>query len=164
MLNSTQKEVSRFMIRRYCERAEAAKAKIHYRQFRPMNHFGISPEAGFTTDCSGFTTGAFRWADLHLAFILSDPNGLNYTRYGYTGTLLSHNRNHVVPLDRKFFVGDMALYGPSLSKTGHVCICRKDGDANTSIWTSHGSEDGPYPVRLRYRKDLLVVVRSDDLL
>jgi hypothetical protein len=32
-----------------------------------------------------------------------------------------------------------------------------------SVWTSHGSERGPYSVRLQYRSDLLVVVRSEAL-
>jgi hypothetical protein len=159
-LNSTQKETSRFLIRRFCERVEANRASIHYAQIRPMPFGRLQ---NFTTDCSGLVTCAYRWADIYSSFAVSDPNGLAYSGQGYTGTLLAHNKKHCVPLDRKFFVGDMGIYGTSLSNTTHVVICRKDGDVNTSIWTSHGSEDGPYPVRLHYRSDLLVVVRSGDL-
>ena len=162
-LTPTQKEATRFPIRRYCERAEANRPDIHYAQFRPMNHLGKSPSSEFTADCSGFVTGAFRWADLYTKFAVNDPNGNNYSGYGWTGTLLSHNRKHRIPLNHKFFIGDMAIYAPSLSDTRHVVICRKNGNTQTSIWTSHGSEGGPYSVYLHYRNDLLVVVRSSDL-
>jgi hypothetical protein len=162
-LDPTQKEVTRLLIRRYCERAEDNRSDIRYAQFRPMDHLGDSPSSHFTCDCSGFVTGAFRWADLHTAFHVADPNGLKYSGYGYTGTLLAHNRRGRVPLDRYFYVGDMGIYGPSLSDTRHVVICRKNGKANEAIWTSHGSDPGPYPVYLHYRSDLLIVVRAADL-
>jgi hypothetical protein len=164
MLTPTQKEAARFLIRRYCERAEENRADIHYAQFRPMNHLGRSPSRAMTCDCSGFSTSAFYWADLHTKFKVNDPNGLKYNGYGYTGTLLAHNRKHRVPFDRTFWVGDLAIYGPSLSNTKHVVICRKTGNAQKALWTSHGNERGPYPVSLHYRKDLLIVVRTNDLL
>lgn len=162
-LTPTQKEIAHLLIRRYCERAEANRENIHYRQFRPMNHFGKSPNGEWTADCSGFVTGAFRWADIFTKFAVQDPNGLHYSGYGNTATLLSRNRTGHVPLWRKFFVGDMALYGPSLGDTRHVVICRKAGDRHNAIWTSHGSEAAPYPVYLNYRRDLLLVVRAADL-
>lgn len=162
-LTPTQKEAARFLIRRYCERAEANKPNIHYAQFRPMNHLGKSPSSKFTCDCSGFATSAFRWADLHTRFPVQDPNGMKYNGFGFTGTLLAHNRRHRIPLGRRFLIGDMALYGPSLSNTTHVVICRQSGDENHAIWTSHGSELGPYSVFLHYRPDFLIVVRSADL-
>lgn len=163
MYTPTQKEAIRFFMRRYLERAEANKANIHYFQFRPMNHLGKSPESTFTADCSGYVPAAFRWADLHLSYLVSDPHGNRYNGIGNTATLLSNNYRRRVPLDHKFFVGDMALYGPSLSDTKHVAICRKDGHVNDAIWSSHGSERGPYPVYLQYRPDLLCVVRAADL-
>ena len=64
-LTPTQRKRARTLIRRYCERAEAAKVEIHYSQARPMTHLGVPPESGFTADCSGFATGAFYWADLY---------------------------------------------------------------------------------------------------
>jgi hypothetical protein len=57
----------------------------------------------------------------------------------------------------------MALFGSSLGNTKHVTICRRNGDTMSSIWTSHGSERGPYATRLRYRSDLLCVVRAESL-
>ena len=159
-LTPTQKETARFLIHRYCERAEDNRSEIHYSQFRPMNHLGRSPSSEFTCDCSAFVTGAFYWAEIHTKFTVSDPNGLKYNKYGYTGTLLANNRTRRVPLDRKFFIGDMGLYGSSLSYTTHVVICRKEGNIEEAIWTSHGSELGPYPVYMDYRPDLLVVVRA----
>lgn len=163
-LSPTQRKLARRRIRRYCERSEAAKASIHYSQARPMTHLGDEPEAGFTADCSGFATSAFYWADRHVrGFDVDDPNGLDYNGTGYTGTLLAHNRRRRVPLDRKFFIGDLALYGPSLGQTTHVVICRKGGKADEAVWSSHGSEAGPYAVRLHYRDDLLCVVRSEAL-
>jgi hypothetical protein len=162
-LTPTQKEAARFLIRRYCEQAENNRVNIHYAQFRPMNHLGKAPTSSFTCDCSSFTTSAFYWANRHTKFKVNDPNGMNYNGYGYTGTLLAHNRKGRVPLDHKFFIGDMALYGPSLSNTTHVVVCRKNGDRRTALWTSHGSEGGPYQVYLDYRRDLLIVVRSLDL-
>lgn len=159
-LTPTQKKEARDFIAEYCQQAEDNRAAIHYAQFRPMNHLGKSPRSSFTCDCSGFVTSAFYWAETHTKFTVSDPNGMKYNKYGYTGTLLANNRTRRVPLDRKFFVGDMALYGPSLSNTTHVVICKKGGTRKEAIWTSHGSELGPYPVYVDYRPDLLVVVRS----
>ena len=91
-----------------------------------------------------------------------DPGGYGYTGYGNTGSILVENRRRRVPLDRKFFVGDMALYG-TWSDTKHVTICRRNGNTMTSVWTSHGSEAGPYDTRIIYRDDLLCVVRSEAL-
>ena len=162
-LSPEQKAAARFSIRRYCERAEDTRAKKHYSQARPMTHLGKSPSIEWTADCSGFVTGAFRWADIQGPFTLRDPNGLWYNGFGFTGTLLSYNRKGRVPLDQKFFIGDMALYGRSLSDTRHVTICRRNGNASHAIWSSHGSELGPYPVYLHYRPDLLCIVRAEDL-
>ena len=163
-LTPTQKDTARFLIRRYCERSEDNRAAIHYAQFRPMNHLGKSPGSAFTADCSGHVTSAFYWAEIHTKFTVSDPNGLKYSGYGYTGTLLSNNRSRRVPLDHKFLIGDMAIYGSSFSNTKHVVICRKAGMRKEAVWTSHGSELGPYPVYLDYRPDLLIVVRGLSLI
>ena len=162
-LTKLQKQVARDFIRRYCERAEGNKDLIHYSQARPMTHLGRSPSREMTCDCSGFATGAFRWADRFTKFPVQDPNGLRYSGAGWTGTLLANNRSRRIPLDRDFRVGDMGLYGSSLSNTTHVVICRRPGSRATAIWTSHGSEGGPYSVFLTYRLDFLCVVRAEDL-
>lgn len=163
-LTPNQKKAARYLIRRYCQRSINAKAKIHYSQARPMTHLGDIPEKGYTADCSGFATSAFYWANRYTdGFKVEDPNGLGYNGTGYTGTLLANNRKRRVPLDHKMFIGDLALYGPSLSYTTHVCICMANGTAETSEWASHGSEAGPYGVKLKYRSDLLCVVRGASL-
>jgi hypothetical protein len=162
-LNAEQRQIARTLIRRYCEKAEANSADIHYSQRRPMTHLGVPPSHEFTADCSGLVTSAFAWADKYTAFKVQDPNGaqFDYNGYGYTGTLLAANAKRRVR--GKYMVGDIALYGTSFGNTTHTCICRRAGDASSSVWTSHGSEAGPYPVRLNYRSDLIVVVRAASL-
>lgn len=162
-MTSEQRKHIRTIIRRYLERAEANKGDIHYSQHRPLTSLGKSPDSEFTTDCSGLAISAFRWADIWLPYTVKDPGGYGYRGWGWTGSILETNKNRRVPLDRKFFVGDMALYGRSLGATSHVVICRRNGDTMSSVWTSHGNEAGPYPVRLLYRSDLLLVVRSEAL-
>jgi hypothetical protein len=151
------------MIRKYLERAEANKSNIAYSQFRPLTSLGDPPSHGFTTDCSGLVISAFYWADLWCPFKVKDPGGYGYTGIGNTGSILATNRTRRVPQDHKFFIGDMALFGESFSYTKHVTICRRGGNTMESIWTSHGSDLGPYPTRLHYRPDFLVVVRSEAL-
>jgi hypothetical protein len=158
-----QRKQARYVIRRYLERAEANQPKIHYSQFRPLTSLGDPPGSEFTTDCSGLVISAYRWADIWCAFPVKDPGGYAYGGWGNTGSILATNRTRHVPIGHRFYIGDMALYGTSLSHTTHVTICREGGSPSSSVWTSHGSERGPYPTRLRYRSDLLVIVRSEAL-
>lgn len=142
----------------YCRRSITNRTKIHYRQERPMRQFGIAPERGFTTDCSGHATSSYYWARQETKVAVPDPNGPSYSfnGYGYTGTLIgSHNPRVSAP----YRVGDLALYGPSTSNTGHVCTCYQAGDASSSRWCSHGWEGDPSGVTLHYRRDFLCVVR-----
>jgi hypothetical protein len=162
-LTPDQRKQARYIIRQYLERAEANKPRIHYSQARPLTSLGDPPGSEFTTDCSGLAISAFRWADIWCSFLVKDPGGYMYSGWGYTGSILATNKKRRVPLDRKFFIGDMALYGPSLDRTTHVTICRAGGSYLGSVWTSHGSEGGPYATRLSYRNDLLLVVRSESL-
>lgn len=162
-MTAEQRATTRTLIRRYLERAEANKARIHYSQFRPLTALGDPPSTEFTTDCSGLVICSFRWADLWVGWPVKDPGGYGYAGWGNTTSILATNKTRRVPLDRKFFVGDMALYGTGLDHTTHVTVCRRNGDMLSSVWTSHGSEAGPYATRLLYRKDLLLVVRSEAL-
>lgn len=163
-LTPNQKKQARQLIQNYLVKCELYERTKHYSQMRPMGHLGDAPAEEWLADCSGYATGAFYWADKWtLGFKIEDPNGLSYSGWGFTGTLLSRNFNHRVPLDRTFFIGDMGLYGPA-SRTKHVVICRKGGNISTSVWSSFGSERGPIPVRLGYRSDLLCVVRARSLL
>ena len=162
-LTPNEKKKARATIAKYLLECEAHEASKHYTQHRPMNHLGRAPNQAWDADCSGYATGALYWADKWLPFPIEDPNGLGYSGWGYTGTLLSHNIRHQVPVDRKFFVGDMASYGPA-SRTRHVVICSKAGTIATARWSSFGSERGPNHVEIHYRPDLLCVVRPRSLL
>ena len=162
-LTPEQRASARTLIRRYLEKAEGNQPDIHYSQFRPLTSLGDPPTSEFTTDCSGLCISAFYWADLWMVPRIKDPGGYAYQGWGYTGSILETNKTRRIPLDRKFFVGDMALYGPSLGRTAHVTMCRRNGNYMTSIWTSHGSERGPYATRIAYRNDLLCVVRAESL-
>lgn len=159
-MTSDQRKAARTLIRRYLEQAEKNNPDIHYSQWRPTQL--RPPTVEFSTDCSGMVINAFHWADLWLPWLIKDPSGYGYTGIGNTGTILKTNIKRRIPLDRKFFVGDMALYG-SWGNTKHTTICRRNGDKNTSIWTSHGNELAPYAVRLLYRSDFLCVVRAESL-
>jgi hypothetical protein len=163
MLTPDQRMKARTIMRLYLERCELNQPKIHYSQMRPITSLGDSPTVGFTTDCSGLVMSAFYHTDRGMQIKIKDPGGYNYSGYGFTGSILETNKKRRVPLDKKFFIGDMALYGRHLGATSHVVICRRGGNTMTSLWTSHGSERGPYPVRLLYRSDLLCVVRSESL-
>ena len=162
-MSAEQRKQIRLLLRRYLEKAENNRYNIHYSQFRPLTSLGDSPDRAFTTDCSGLVISAFRWSDIWLPYLVKDPGGYGYTGYGNTGSILTTNRKRRVPLNHKFYIGDMALYGSSWGNTKHVTICRRNGEYESAIWTSHGSELGPYPTYLSYRRDLLLVVRSEAL-
>jgi len=159
-MTSEQRKVIRGIIKRYLAAARANQPDIHYSQLRPTPMH--SPNGEWSTDCSGLVINAFHWADMWLPYHVKDPGGYGYTGIGNTQTILNTNRRRRVPLDHKFFVGDMALYG-SWYKTKHVVICDTNGSQYSSVWTSHGSELGPYRVKLHYRSDLLCVVRAESL-
>jgi len=158
----TEKRKIRAAMSNYMLRCEHSRPQIHYSQARPYHHLGVTPEHGFTADCSSYVTGVYFWSSDQSNLPVRDPNGLSWSGYGYTGTLLHENIAHHAPED-KYLVGDMALFGPAY-RTKHVTICRTPGTSNTSIWSSHGSESGPVPTRLNYRSDLLCVLRGKSLL
>jgi hypothetical protein len=138
----------------YCQRSIGNEPKIHYLQERAIQAFGVPPETGFSTDCSGHSTCAYYWARKQTGVAVPDPNGNGYNGYGYTGTLVNNPK-----VQGPYLVGDLALFGPSLSNTTHVVTCYMPGDRLSALWCSHGSEAAPYAVTLDYRTDLLAVVR-----
>lgn len=146
--------VIRAAIADYGWRSISSASGIHYAQVRPIACFGVPPEEGFTTDCSGHATAAYYWARKLTGIQVPDPNGRGFDGYGYTGTLLN---NPAASLP--YAIGDLAIYGPSYSASSHVVTCIRAGNAQTSAWCSHGSEEAPYQVALEYRSDLLEVVR-----
>lgn len=150
-----QKQKVRNAIADYCRRSVNNEPGIHYQQLRPIGCFGVPPEQGFTTDCSGHSTSAYYWARKQTGIAVPDPNpGNGFNGYGYTGTLIENPECHP-----KYLVGDLGIYGPSKGATEHVVTCYQEGDGDSSRWCSHGSEAAPYSVELHYRGDLLCVVR-----
>jgi cell wall-associated NlpC family hydrolase len=115
---------------------------VHYSE-APVRSSWLAHPAGtlpLTTDCSGFATACYRWARL------PDPNGLNYQRLGYTGTLLDHAANHgrILTDVSKALPGDLIVYGPG---TGwHVAVVVESGADPLTV--SHGQESEPAYVRV----------------
>ena len=165
LLSPSEKQDARRLLAKFLSQSERFAGRIHYSQRRPFRK-QVYPDQGYSGDCSSYATQAFYYAWDYLDGVpLLDPNGpIEYDGYGWTGTLLSTNRRHRVPLDHKFFVGDIAIFGPDAGDTRHATVCRKNGVEADAIFSSHGTESGPVPTRLRYRRDLIGVYRPVSLL
>jgi cell wall-associated NlpC family hydrolase len=107
----------------------ANEARIHYAQTRPIP---LARRLPLTTDCSGFVT---------LCYFLAgapDPNGLDYSGDGWTGTIL----HHLAPT-RRLRAGDVVVWG---ADPGHHCaLVLEPGD--DPLLCSHGQERGPLAIR-----------------
>jgi len=126
------------------------KARVHYRQVRPMQTRAIHSlhllqqtlydANGVTMDCSEAVTML-----CHIVG-LSDPNGFGYDGHGFTGTLLQ-NLPHYTDA-RKAKIGALVVFGPGSGD--HVCMVRRPG-ADPTLF-SHGSERGPIYIKLSAEK------------
>lgn len=108
--------------------------RLWYLQRRPMRLAGLY-ELPSWEDCSEFATRCYK------AGGAPDPNGLNYSGLGYTGTLSQHGRSGVPRSAALHF------YGGGFPYT-HVTI-----GAGSSNCFSMGSDRGPLLVPVRYRPD-----------
>lgn len=109
--------------------------RIHYKQIRPIPLAdGKAKRLPLSTDCSGFVTIACYYAGA------PDPNGLNYSGAGYTGTLRKHLKE--IPLAAAQ-PGDLIIYGPG---TGHHVVIVVESAADPLV-CSHGVERGPLMIR-----------------
>ncbi len=115
----------------YCEWGIQNAAQIHYGQVRPMP-VKTPKRLPLITDCSGFATLAYKSA------IAPDPNGANYSGYGFTGTLMKHGTKVTVPLP-----GDLIFYGVW---PGHHVVVMMEVWHGAWIVCSHGQEIGPLRV------------------
>lgn len=89
-----------------------------------------------TFDCSGAVTCLCKWAGL------ADPNGLNYTHEGYTGTMLKHLPHYTNPSGAN--VGALAVFGPGTGQ--HVGMVLERG--SDPVLFSHGERGYCGPIRL----------------
>lgn len=110
-------------------------ARIHYRQSRPIDGRGRPKKLPLYTDCSGFVTLCYEWAGAE------DPNGVNFSGYGYTGTLLRHCRRISKDAARP---GDLVIWTPPADGQ-HVSIVVEGGP--DLLLASHGSDRGPILIR-----------------
>jgi NlpC/P60 family/Putative peptidoglycan binding domain len=112
----------------------ANEPKIHYRQSRPIDGLKEPRRLPLNTDCSGFSTLCYAWAGA------PDPNGLNYSGAGFTGTLLQHMKripqNAVQP-------GDLVVWGAG---SGHHVALVLEAGADPLL-CSHGQEKGPFAIK-----------------
>lgn len=86
-------------------------------------------------DCSSFATWCYWVAGA------TDPNGLGYNGFGYTGTLAQHGRKISFPYAKP---GDLIFYGGF--PHNHVTVYVGAGRC-----VSHGSEAGPFFLPYNYR-------------
>jgi len=121
--------------------AAAREPIIHYTQ-SALRMQGVRdrikpPRVPNWEDCSSFVT----W--LYWVAGAPDPNGLNYSGYGYTGTLVRHGRPISVVQLRP---GDLVFYGGSYWVPHHVAVYVGGGQV-----ISHGTESGPKWASANYR-------------
>lgn len=134
----------------FCLRAEANETVWHYTQQRPYTGLGKHPELSHENDCSSYVILIYYWARQETGLRVPDPSGYAYSGYGNTWDDLD---GHPRVTSGSYQVGDLAHYD------GHVTICRRPGDASSSVWSSFGSERGPEGLTLFYRGDFIKVVR-----
>ena len=114
------------------------QSRITYAQVRPMRSLFKGHSLPQVADCSEFATTCYRRAGA------SDPNGMGYNGYGYTGTLA--NRGRVVALSQAK-IGDLVLYGNG-APWHHVAVYAGFGKV-----VSLGSSSGPNLCHIDYRSD-----------
>jgi len=165
MTSPTKKKKLRKAMAAFCVLAESNERRWHYSQSRPITGYGLPASSYHVADCSGYVALVFDHAVHTAGAFLVSPLGSPHG-WGYTGTELDFLRAHgkrVVEANG-YLVGDLAVYGQRGSDGSHTTVCRKAGSASTSVWSSHGSERGPVPVKLNYRDDLLGCWRHPGLL
>ena len=164
-MTPTQKQKFRAKLAEWCAAARANEPRVHYSQQRPFRFYGLHAIGHdfCVLDCSGFVGSAFHYASIETTFA-RDPLDEHYSGYGNTGTAETYLRAHgkKVTEANGYLVGDIARWG--IGNHAHMAVCSKAGTAKLAEWTSHGSEAGPWVVRLGYRSDLVGVWRHPGLL
>jgi hypothetical protein len=112
----------------------AHETEIHYAGLRPIDGLHEPRRLPLETDCSGFATLCYAWAGA------PDPNGLDYSGQGWTGTLLAHM--DAIPAGAAL-PGDLVVWGPAPGH--HVALVLETGE--DPLLCSHGQERGPLAIR-----------------
>lgn len=163
-MTPNQKKLIRTSMTKYCKAAEANEVHWHYSQQRPFSYTDNPSAEWVSKDCSGYVGNVF-WNAMHdLHIFLADPLGYRYTGVGNTWTSeewLRENGKKVTEVNG-YWIGDIVRWGQG--HLAHMAVCRTNGTAKTSWWSSHGREAGPMPVRLDYRDDFVGVWRHPALL
>lgn len=162
-LTPTLKKALRFELKRFALVAQKYEARWSYTQYRPFSGLGVPPSDWHHNDCSSYVSLAYYFGQRMIQKGVADPLGEHYSGYGNTETAHAYLMAHHAPKD-KYLVGDVGLYLEGPQQHHHAIFCITAGTAATSLWTSHGREAGPEPVKLGYRKDLTGVYRHPALL
>ena len=112
--------------------------RIWYSQVRPMRARNKGHRLPQTMDCSEFATLVYKRAGA------SDPNGMLFNGYGYTGTLGARGRFVALSQARP---GDLVFYGRG-HPWHHVAVY-----VGHNRVVSHGSDGAPYLCHIDYRGD-----------
>jgi len=156
------KKAFRDALRTFALAAQRAEPVWHYSQARPYTGLHAPAAEVHHDDCSAYLAILYYKAGRMSKHPVSDPLGFHYSGWGNTGTAYETLKTHKAPKDQ-YRIGDVALYLQPGGFGDHVTICIKNGSAQTSDWTSFGSEAGPMQLKLNYRSDLTGVYRHPAL-
>ena len=137
----------RNLIVEFCNVGLANTSKWTYRQYRPVP-LNVDPANPPDGDCSSSVIWAFDYANCRCAADVPDPAKQGWSGYGNT----DYYEDDWPIVSGSYKVGDLGHYD------GHVTLCIKAGDWNTSDWWSFGSEP-PSRRKLNYRSDFRYVCR-----
>lgn len=161
-LTPTEKKKFREQLRRFCLVAQKYDDRWHYTQQRPYTGLGSPASDTHYNDCSSYVAIAFYKAGRNSGARVDDPLGFHFTGWGNTGTCYTEMKKYPAPKG-KYRIGDVALYLQAGGPGDHMTVCIQAGDAETSVWSSFGTEAGPDERKLNYRSDLTGVYRPEDL-
>jgi cell wall-associated NlpC family hydrolase len=125
----------RTLVVSWAKRCVAHASTIHYDQRRPFPLYAVG-DFTMTLDCSGFCITMYRWAGGPR--ITGTKDG-----YGFSGSIAEFckeiSRTSALP-------GDLVVFGRP--RTTHVQMLIERGTSADPLCISHGSESGPYAIRL----------------
>lgn len=136
-------ETVRSLIVEFCEVGLSCPSAWNYRQYRPVP-LSVNPASPPDGDCSSSVIWAFDYANRMCGANVPDPAKQGWSGYGNTSYFLVEHPH----VSGSYRCGDLGHYD------GHVTLCIKAGDWDTSDWWSFGSEP-PSRRKLNYRSDFL---------